>query len=171
MQQPLHFVTSNEALAYGLISVGFRLVTIMNVYTAEMLDHIGFNTAAEAKEAGKPGQIRYVIERNALLPATLKAWDATGETLKKGQSITLMMPPEEAIVIVRGTMRGHEPFKKRWKEVPAMYLQKEDGEVIKSEKVLREVVNGKEIQRSETHPGFKLVSEGLTKAQREHIFE
>lgn len=168
MLEQIHFTTQNGKLAFALAAVGFKLLAVWNRYTDGKLESLGCATVEQAKAQNKPGHLTYVFEREPDLDAAIEAWNAAGKALDEG-SLPLNIQRTESIQIARAVMRMDEPFRQLWKQVPAMYVQTE-GEPKEETRVLETTATGDWVQRVVTYPGFRVVSDNISEADRNRIF-
>lgn len=155
--QPLHYRTNNEKLAFALLSVGFKHIATLNLYNDATLDHLNMPSATAALKAGKPGQLVYVFENDYDLQRALQLWDATGEALDKGEQIEFNAPRAESIVLVRAIMRGYEPFRNSWKLFPGVYVAPNGGET---------KIDASGVE----HPGFRFATTNLNETAKAKLF-
>lgn len=158
MTQALHYTTQNRPLAHTLACAGFELLTVWNTYDAACLDRLGEASAESAKENGKPGILTYVFRREDDLEKAARAWDDAGARIKKGEMVKTAAEREDAAKIIRAAIDTGGPFRDVWKMYPPIFVSRVEGEVVKERNADGSI--------TETHPGFKFCSPGITDEMR-----
>lgn len=160
MATALYFTTGNTMLAQALIQCGASFVRLANIYDAQTLKRLGFKTAREAWQAGKPGKITYFFEQDELLKRLIKVFDETQAAIDKGDSIEVQPDVEDVMRILCTGLKQRKTFLEAWKTVTPLVQIPNEGQ-----------------SKTSTHggvttvesPGFRLVSINASSATKKRL--